>query len=287
MKKKKGVTKKKLSKKHSSKQKRIRHKKSHNLKKTRSTKVKYKFRNKKPSKVKRIFKRIKRIFVKPKKVSSGISNFDKLTEGGFEQESINLVVGDVGVGKSILSTQFLIEGIKKNEPGLYITFEESKKDFYDNMLKIGIDLAKLEKEGKFFFLEYTPEKVRAMLEEGGGIIESIVLRKKIKRIVFDSITSFELLFDNDLTKREASLSLFSLLRRWSCTAILTYESDSDEKKVTSRILEFESDSIIVLHSARKGKERKRFLEVLKMRGVNHSKKMHLYEIGKGGIILKG
>ena len=62
------------------------------------------------------------------KITSGIPNFDKLVEGGFEVNSTNLIVGGSGSGKSIFATQFLIEGMKNGEKTLYVTFEEKKKN---------------------------------------------------------------------------------------------------------------------------------------------------------------
>ena len=118
------------------------------------------------------------------RVSTGIKEIDNISEGGYEKNSTNLIIGDGGSGKTIFAVEFLMEGMKKGENCLYITFEEGKEEFYSNMKDFGWDLEKYEKEGKFFFLEYTPEKVRTMLEEGGGTIESIVLTKKIKRIFF-------------------------------------------------------------------------------------------------------
>ena len=155
------------------------------------------------------------------------------------------------------------------------------------MLVFGWNLEKLEKEGKFVFLEYTPEKVKTMLEEGGGSIETVILRKKISRVVIDSITSFELLFEKDIERRGASLSLFNMLRKWECTSLLTYPGEpSTEKRVSSRILEFESDSIILLYFIRIGKQRKRYIEVLKMRGTNHSKSIYPIIIEKLGVTIK-
>lgn len=218
------------------------------------------------------------------RISTGVTGFDKIVDGGFLDNSINLVVGSSGSGKSIFSVQFLVEGIKKGEKCLYITFEEKKDEFFQNMQGLGFDLYGLEKKGDFVFLEYTPEKVKTMLEEGGGSIENIILTKKIKRVVIDSITSFELLFDDDLKKREASLSLFGMLRKWDCTTLLTYEADPEDK--TSQTLEFESDSIILFYFRRKGAERKRLLEVLKMRGTKHESGLYEFEMGKNGIKIK-
>jgi circadian clock protein KaiC len=218
---------------------------------------------------------------KVERIPTGIKNLDKIIEGGFEKNSTNLVVGGSGNGKSIFAIQFLIEGIKKGEAVLYISFEEKKEEFYTNMLGLGWDLEKYEKEGKFFFLSYTAEKVKVMLEEGGGDIETIVLTKKIQRIAMDSITTFVMLFERDVEMRTAALSLFSLLKGWACTSLLVYERNPLlDKKQSSRILEFESDSLIFLYFTRLDKKRERFLEVYKMRGTDHSTDIFSYEILK-------
>ena len=220
------------------------------------------------------------------RIPTGIENFDRLIEGGFEKDSTNLLVGSSGSGKSIFATQFLIEGLKRDEKCLYITFEEKKEEFYENMGDFGWDLEKEDEGGNFVFLEYTPEKVRAMLEEGGGIIENIILKKNVTRVVIDSITSFELLFETDIEKREAALALFNMLSKWNCTSLLTYEGEpSRERTVASRTLEFESDSIILMYFLRQKKLRERFLEILKMRGTNHSREIHPFKISDKGIVV--
>ena len=219
------------------------------------------------------------------RVFTGIQNFDALIQGGFEKDSTNLVVGGSGSGKTIFATHFLVEGMKRGERGLYVTFEEKKEQFYDNMKKFGWDLADYEKRGLFTFLEYSPHKVKTMLEEGGGTIESVILKKKISRMVIDSITSFELLFEGELAKREAALELFGMIRNWDCTSLLTLDENVEGKGLTSGTMEFEADSIILLYFVRNKKERQRQIEVVKMRGTKHSSNLYNFEIGKSGIVV--
>lgn len=223
---------------------------------------------------------------KDEKISSGILNLDHLMGGGFNKKSVNLIVGGAGSGKTIFAIQFILGGIRIGEPGLYITFEEKKEELFRNMLEFGWDLEKLEKEKMFVFIEYTPEKVRTMLEEGGGIIENIVQKNKIRRIVIDSITSFELLFESEIAKREAALTLFDMTREWGCTSLLTLERELKEEDIhaaSSTPLEFEVDGIILLYFIREGSTRKRFMEILKMRGTTHSRQLHPLDITSSGI----
>ena len=219
------------------------------------------------------------------RVVTGIYNFDGLIGGGFEKNSTNLVVGGSGAGKTIFATHFLVEGMKRGEKGLYVTFEEKKEQFFENMKDFGWDLADYEKKGLFTFLEYSPHKVKTMLEEGGGTIESVILKKKISRMVIDSITSFELLFEGELAKREAALELFGMIRDWDCTSLLTLDENVEGKGLTSGTMEFEADSIILLYYIRNKNERQRRIEVVKMRGTKHSSSLYNFEIGKRGIII--
>jgi len=239
--------------------------------------------------VKKPVKKIKNVVKKTNvgRVSSGIKNLDKIIQGGFEKNSTNLLVGGSGSGKSILAMQFLIDGIQKGETVMYISFEEKKDDVYANMLEFGWDLAKYESEKKFFFLSYTAEKVKSMLDEGGGDIENIVLTEKISRIAMDSITTFVMLFESEVAMRENALSLFALLRGWDCTSLLIYERDPlVDKKHSSRVLEFEADSIMLLYFTRIKSIRERFLEIYKMRGTKHSTNIFPYEIKtKKGIVV--
>jgi circadian clock protein KaiC len=232
-------------------------------------------------------KKIKKVKVVSKsknleKISSGIINMDELIDGGYEKNSINIVAGEAGSGKSIFAMQFLIEGLKRNENCLYISFEEQKVQFYKNMLDFGWDLGKYEDEGKFTFLEYTPEKVKTMLEEGGGSIETVVLTKEVKRIAIDTLSSFVLLYEDELERREGVLSLFKMFRNWGCTCVATLDQETEKNES----VEFESDSLIKLYSLRIGEIRKRFLEIVKMRGSKHSDKLFSLKIDSKGVSIE-
>ena len=219
------------------------------------------------------------------RVSTGIKKFDNLIQGGFLKNSTNLLVGRSGSGKSIFAVQFLIEGIKKGENCLFISFEEKREDFFGHMKSLGLNLEDLERKGKFFFLEYTPSKVRVMLDEGGGAIESIVLKNKVQRIVLDSVSSLMLLFEKDLEKKEAMFFLSNLTKSWNCTTLLTYEENLSLERDTSRILDLETDSIILFYFLREAHKRGRFFEILKMRGTSHSLDLHHFRIENNGIIV--
>lgn len=223
---------------------------------------------------------------KPVRIGTGIPNLDRMIQGGLIKNSVNLVAGGAGTGKSIFAMQFLLDGITKhNQGGVYITFEEKKNKVYQDMLAFGWDLEKYEKQGKFVFLEYTPEQVKNILTEGGGIVENVIENIKATRIVIDSITSFSLLYEDELTKKEASLALFELIDKWNCTGILTSQDESKDGNTVTIATEFEVDGIIILYHTKKGAVRTRGLEILKMRGTKIPEKTYALEITSKGIVI--
>lgn len=222
------------------------------------------------------------------RVPTGIEGFDEMIEGGFERESIVMVAADAGAGKSTFALQYLHNGaVEHNENGLYITFEEPKGSVYRHMKRFGWDFAKLETNNNFRYMQYAPHEADKFFKDG-TVIEDTIKDMKIKRVVIDSITSFALLFENDYKMRQAVLQLFTNLKRWGVTALVTSEGELNlmgDMKARFGI-EFIADGFIAIHSVRKKESREFALEVVKMRGTNHYKRMVPFKMvdGKGVII---
>ena len=104
---------------------------------------------------------------KPSRVKTGIVNLDPLIQNGLKEKSVTLIAGDAGSGKTIFALQFLLQGLKNGETCLYLTFEEKKEKLYDDMSAFKWDFLAYEQKKKFFYLEYSPEQVKSLIEEGG------------------------------------------------------------------------------------------------------------------------
>jgi len=225
---------------------------------------------------------------KPSRMPTGIPGFDSMVQGGLERGSINVLAGEAGTGKSIMSLQFLYNGVTKcNDTSLYITFEEKKKPVIEHMKQFGMNIDELEHKKRFFVFEYSPQEVEKFMKEG-GMIEKVIRDNSIDRLVFDSITSFAVLYETEQKRREAIVRLIETLRKWGCTALLPSEATttSDLGEVRARFgIEYLADSLFAIYSVRKGDIREMALEVIKMRGTAHSKKLAPLKITNEGVLL--
>src|SRR5687768_5765743 len=80
-----------------------------------------------------------------KKIRSGVAGLDAITGGRLPKGRPTLVSGSAGSGKTLLAMQFLVHGaVSENEPGVFVTFEESAEDLINNVASLGFDLAKLQ-----------------------------------------------------------------------------------------------------------------------------------------------
>jgi circadian clock protein KaiC len=214
--------------------------------------------------------------------STGVKELDELVEGGLKEGSINLVAGESGTGKSILATQFILAGIASGEPGLYLSIEEKKPKFFENMKALGLNLEEMEAGKKFVFYEAKPNEIRNFLNKGLLGFEEHIRDGKVKRIVVDSISALLLLFEGETTQREALLVLMDKLSRWGLTVLMTSEVEFGQSRFN---IDYIVDTILRLYYKKVGKERVRTLEILKMRGTKHDKREIMYRIEKGGIKL--
>ncbi len=210
-----------------------------------------------------------------------------MLRGGFPKGSIVIVAGESGAGKSTFGMQFLYSGATLyGEPGMLISFEESKDDIEKNMSSFGWSLSTAEREKKIVVLEYPPQEVGHFMAQE-VIIHDAIEEYKVKRVVIDSITTFALMYETEHKKREEALKLLAKLKRWGCTVIMTSEVEEEPKEeIRARFgLETICDGVVYLYNVKQGDSRARELEVYKMRGTAHDTKVVPMKFTNAGISL--
>ncbi|MBI4182341.1 MAG: AAA family ATPase [Candidatus Aenigmarchaeota archaeon] len=215
------------------------------------------------------------------RVKTGIPGLDELMGGGMPRNQLMLLTGTAGTGKTTLCSQFVFQGFKRHqENGVYLTFEEPPEYIKENMKEFGWDFASLEKTGKFSYIKYDPYRSDDVIE----ILESGIRENEAKRVVIDSVSALGLHIRDPEELRRMIFSLSIMLRRLKCSAIMVSEIPPGSQGLSRYgVEEFVSDSVVVLYYERIQGTFNRLLQVWKLRGSNHSDKLHPYTIGKDGI----
>ena len=198
-------------------------------------------------------------------------------EGGFERGSSILALGEPGSGKTTMMTQFLVNGaLNYGEGGVFLSFEETKESIVRHSLSFGWDLNALERQGAVAIVNYKPHEVKRLAEEGGGLIWDTITETGAKRIAIDSLSAYVVLFESQYQAREAQRNLFELVRKWGCTTMMSGEAGASGDR-SSVGMDYLSDAVLIMHHPRQRNVRFRAIEILKMRGTNHSQKICPFE----------
>lgn len=219
------------------------------------------------------------------RVSTGIAGFDALVEGGIPRGSLVLLAGNPGAGKTSFSARYLYYGATRlDEPGIYVSFAESRDTFCANAKRMGMDFEPLEKQHKFEFLDFGTPTV----EKGAGDILTITLgeigKTKAKRLVIDSFSALAQSFRLPIEARAVLHTVLGkMVRLAGATTLLVVEKPIGENKQGTGIEEFVADGVVTL-TLRPGKGNLgRKIQVVKMRGTRANTRVHSYEIGDDGV----
>lgn len=217
------------------------------------------------------------------RVPTGVAGLDTLIEGGFLRGDFILVAGKSGSGKTIFSTQFIYDGaVHCGEKGIYASFEEDAKTLKRNMLKFGFDLDKLEKEGMIKVID-----LEALQSEGLSANLDYILKMmdefNAKRLVIDSLTAFLSGCSEKFEYRAFMHLIYRMLKMHDYTTVMTCSIPTGVDRLGLGIEEFIADSLMLFENEVDGLELKTRLVIRKMRGTNHSKKLHNVIVSNKGL----
>jgi len=215
-----------------------------------------------------------------KKLPTGISGFDHISQGGLPFNRTTLVTGSAGSAKTVFATQFLAEGIMKyQEAGVFVTFEEPVNDIRTNMLSFGWPISQWESEKKWFFVDASPQPHDPHIITGdydlGALLARIEYAIKITgatRVSMDSLGAIFTQFTDTAIIRRELFRIAYALKKMGVTAILTAERTIEYGEIARfGVEEFVADNVIILRNNLEEEKRRRTIEILKFRGTNHKK----------------
>ncbi|MEO5656398.1 MAG: circadian clock protein KaiC [Nitrospiria bacterium] len=222
------------------------------------------------------------------KCLTGIKGFDDISEGGLPSKRITLVCGGPGCGKTLFGIEFLVNGaLHYNEPGIFVSFDETEAELYQDAASIDLDLQGLVSK-KNIRLEYVLLERRDIQEKDFNI-EGLFVRLKhafetigAKRVVLDSIESlFAGLVETDILRLEIK-RLFRWLKDNRVTAIVTGESGQGTF-TRHGLEEYITDCVVFLDNRVREQISSRRIRIIKYRGSNHGTNEYPFIIDQGGL----
>lgn len=218
------------------------------------------------------------------RMNSGIPGLDEMIEGGFPFPSVILVAGSAGAGKTTFAQKFLFAGAEKGEQGLFISTLSEPAQW---MLRYTsqFEFARPEFYGKeVVYYDLGTELRKRSSEEILNLIDQKVAEVMPQRIVIDPITVVGTMMRDDY--RVFSFDLTNRLKNWQATTLLTGEVKPGEMYPAE--ISYAVDGVILLMLSDEGDARRKYIEVLKMRGTNHLTGKQSVDITRkdGVIVLK-
>jgi circadian clock protein KaiC len=216
------------------------------------------------------------------RIASGNNELDTMCGGGFFRDSVILVSGATGTGKTLMATEFMAGGAMRGERSLLFAFEESREQLFRNARGWGFDFEAAERNGLLRVICIYPESLG--LEDHLISIKAAIRDFKPERVAVDSLSALERIATRK-SFREFVVGLTSHVKHAEVAGVFTATSTNllGGQSVTESHISTITDSIILLRYVEIYGEMRRGLTVLKMRGSSHDKNIREFTIDNSGM----
>jgi len=221
----------------------------------------------------------------PDLVSTGVEGLDSILNGGITEHSTVLVSGNPGTGKSILGIQYLYTGVlEDDEQGIYVTFEEDAEDVRLAAESIGFDRwSEFVDDGSITILDKKEMLRDQEFSRAVELLLEVVQGGGYDRLVLDSLTMFELFFEDEHERRVYLLKFSDILKANDLTSLLISEQEAVFPETDLDLENFLTDGNVYLIQTPTDSGVSRYVWVSKMRKQNIDTDIFPMEIGQGGI----
>ena len=216
---------------------------------------------------------------------TGIDGLDEILNGGIVRNSTTLVSGNPGAGKTILGLQYIYNGVELyDEKGIFLSFEENAEDLQEAAESIGLENWGQHVEDGTIKVYDKQELLRendfsSSLELLLGDLDN----ESYEQLVLDSLTMFQLFFDNEREQRTYLLKFTDILSENNLTTLMTNEQGTVFPETEVGLENFLTDGNIFLLQTPTESGVNRYLWVAKMRKKNIDTDIFPMEIRQGGI----
>ncbi|MBF0191023.1 MAG: circadian clock protein KaiC [Magnetococcales bacterium] len=216
------------------------------------------------------------------RISFGNQILDQMAGGGLFRDSIFLVSGPTGGGKTLLATTFAAEGCRRGEKVLLLAYEESHAQLLRNAQSWGLDFQKWEEDGLLRVMCQYPESMG--LEDHLLLIQREIEKFRPKRLIMDSVSAMERMAHVRFF-REFVIGLTSFAKQEEVCSLFTSTTPklSGGDSVTEAHISTITDAILLLRYVEINGILRRGVAVIKMRGSQHDKQIREFTIDDQGL----
>jgi circadian clock protein KaiC len=220
------------------------------------------------------------------RVSTGNAELDAICGGGYFKDSVVLVSGPTGTGKTLIGCEFIRAAVENGDRSLFVSFEESRSQFLRNAQSWGIDLEQPVRDERLRMEFRRPE--RMLLESLILDLRRVVDEFEPTRLVIDGLTALERTSLPDAF-REFSVAVTSFVKERQIAVVFTETATLDMQMggAAESHVSTMTDAIILLRYVESQGAAHRGLMVLKMRGSSHEAGVHEYKIDGSGLHVLG
>lgn len=216
------------------------------------------------------------------RVSFGSASLDRMAGSGLFQDSVIIISGPTGSGKTLMGTTFASEACRRGERVLFLGYEESRPQLMRNAHSWGLEFEEWERKGLLKTACQYPEALG--LEGHLYAVQREIEEFRPTRLVIDSISALERV-GNVRNFREFVIGLTSFVKQQQVCTLLTSSSPSlsGGDSITDAHISTITDAIILLRYVERDGALSRGVIIIKMRGSQHDKRFHEFTITGQGL----